>query len=466
MIYFAVLTGAYILHLLLKMHWITTGIVALYFVLRVRAHQRRFRQIQEQGLRFMDVTDYLETVLYAFLKEGKVEMALNDTYAALVDGPMREAVSDALEHLQMTFDETEVMKDALAIIEKQYPCRRIKAVHDFFLHVENYGGDYEKPVELLLADKNRWQKCIELEQKQRKKMFADIVMSIAASIIISGVILYLPVMNMDVSHSVISQVLTAIVLLLDDLIFYRGQKYLTVDWIVLDREDEQGIKERLERFGKYDRHKDIRISFVLTALTAVLTIGCALTGKKVFVALGLVLMLVFANQHRIGRRLSVRKLRQSIQRAFPGWLMDLILLLQSENVQMALIKSQEQVPVVMEQEVQLLVDRIAMEPESAEPFHLFFHEFQIPEVHSAMSMLYAISMGNTNRADQQISELIERNFAMMDIAEKTRLSNLSSGMHLLFLAPVVTASIKLVTDMAIFMMSFLLGSGMPGIGWQ
>lgn len=131
MIYAGVLVGMYTLHLMLKMHWITTGIVTVYMLLRVREHRRLYRQSNEQKLRFGEVTDYLDTVLYAFLKEGKVETALEDTQAALVDGPMREAVVDALDHMHMTFDESNVMTDALHFIEKQYPCHRVKAVHDF-----------------------------------------------------------------------------------------------------------------------------------------------------------------------------------------------------------------------------------------------------------------------------------------------------------------------------------------------
>ena len=53
---------------------------------------------------------------------------------------------------------------------------------------------------------------------------------------------------------------------------------------------------------------------------------------------------------------------------------------------------------------------------------------------------------------------------MLDVAEKERLANLSSGMYLLFLAPVVTASLKLVTDMAIFMLSFLMNGNLAIMG--
>ena len=463
MTYLAVMVGMYLLHLMLKMHWITTAIVTGYMLLRVHVHRNWYHKAQEQRLRFGETADYLDTVLYAFLKEGKVEGALSDTKAALVDGPMREVVGDALDHMHMTFDDTDVMTDALQLIEKQYPCRRMKAVHDFFTHVENYGGDAAKPVELLLADKNRWQKCIQVEQKQRQKMFTDIVMSIVASLVIYSIILYLPVM--DISANIISQALTVVVLILDDLILTRAQKFLAVDWLVLDLEDEKQQEQRMKRYLEYDRHKEVRLSCILAMIGIVITSLCIFVMQKQALGAGMMVMtLIMANQHEIGRSLSIKNLKKSIQRAFPGWLMDIILLLQSENVQVAFVKSKEHVPVVLAHEVETLVDQIEMEPESAEPYHKFFCQFQIPEIYSAMSMLYSISMGSSNRADQQISELIERNLTMLDVAEKERLANLSSGMYLLFLAPVVTASLKLVTDMAIFMLSFITSGNLAAMG--
>ena len=99
-------------------------------------------------------------------------------------------------------------------------------------------------------------------------------------------------------------------------------------------------------------------------------------------------------------------------------------------MQMALVKSQENVPGVLEYDLQKLVGRLEMEPESARPYHEFLKDFQIPEVHSAMSMLFSISMGNSSRGDRQIGELINRNMEMLDIAEKGRMKNLSSGRKL------------------------------------
>ena len=189
----------------------------------------------------------------------------------------------------------------------------------------------------------------------------------------------------------------------------------------------------MKRYLEYDRHKEVRLSCILAMIGIVITSLCIFVMQKQALGAGMMVMtLIMANQHEIGRSLSIKNLKRSIQRAFPGWLMDIILLLQSENVQVAFVKSKEHVPVVLAHEVETLVDQIEME--------------------------------SSNRADQQISELIERNLTMLDVAEKERLANLSSGMYLLFLAPVVTASLKLVTDMAIFMLSFLTSGNLAAMG--
>lgn len=459
MIGLAVLAGMYALHLLLKMHWITTLFLTGFLLLRLRHHRKLYRKMKEEELRFAEVSEYLDTLLYAFAKEEKVERALVDTEAAMVDGPMRELVRDAIDHLHMTFDESDVMRDSLRVIEKAYPCSRMETVHDFAVHVENYGGNIEKPVNLLLSDKHRWEERVRLAMKERKKMFADIVMSIAASILICGIILYLPVMDIDISKNVLAQVLTVIVVILDDVIFSKAQSFLAVDWLTMDAHTGKEEKEKIEKFYQYRERKDKRLSVLLCVL-----MGCAAGAafyfeKKGLGAVALLFMVFMANQHKVGRFLARRNLIKSIKCAFPVWLMDLILLLQSENVQVALMKSMEHAPGILQTDLQKLLDQLEMEPESAEPYHNFLQSFQITEVHAAMSMLFSISIGNSGRAQKQVSELVERNLAMLDAAEKDRLKNLSSGMYLLFLAPVVTASLKLVVDMALFMLTFLAGAG-------
>ena len=457
MIELLVIAGLYTLRLLLKMQWMTTVIFGLYMLVRVRIYRKRFRQIKEQKLRFEEACEYMDTFLYAFVKEGKVERALTDAHQVLGNGPMREAVEEGLDHLYMVYDDsqTDIMRGALGRIDREYPCERIRTMHDFAVHVESYGGAIDTSVDLLLRDKSRWEKRIHITMKERQKMFMDVVLSIVASLLICAMILYLPVGSVDIGGNMASQVLTFIVLLLDDWIFAQAQKYLMVDWLQLDGVRQETNRQKVERYYLYDAKKERKLSVVMAGICGILTAWALYAGQQVWAAAGMFLTLFMVNQHRIGRRLATKKLIKNIKSAFPVWLMDIVLLLQSENVQMALVKSQEHAPLVLE----ILNDRLQIAPESPEPYHAFMQEFQIPEVHSAMSMLYALSMGNSDRADQQVGELITRNLSMQDAVETERLHNRNSGLYLLFLAPVVTASFKLLVDMALFMLTFLQSSG-------
>ena len=142
--------------------------------------------------------------------------------------------------------------------------------------------------------------------------------------------------------------------------------------------------------------------------------------------------------------------------------MDLVLLLQNENVYVALEKSKENIPGILRDEVEILIDKIAMNPESAKPYHDFFVEFDIAEIKTAMSMLYSLSSGNGADADEQIKKIIEKNQKMLNKAEKNRFKDLNANLYLLFLAPVLSASLKLVVDMAVFMVTFLTSTKIGG----
>ena len=168
------------------------------------------------------------------------------------------------------------------------------------------------------------------------------------------------------------------------------------------------------------------------------------------------IMLLTLNQHKIGHKLMKKNITRQIKSAFPKWLMDIALLIQSENVQVAIQKSREHVPLILRGEVEELIGRLDMEPESSGPYHRFLEKLILPQINAAMGMLYAaVSIGNSGNAEDQIDELITKNLEMLDIADSERLKDNTAGMYLLFLAPVVTASFKLIVDMAVFLLGFL-----------
>lgn len=456
MVYLAAFAMLYLFHLVLKINWFIVAGLAVFMLIMIPIHKRKWKGYQNQLKRFNEASFYMEHILYGFLREQKIDRALMNVQEAMPEGHMKTVIRQAVEHMQMEYDDTELMENSLKIIEREYSCRRLEQIHQLMLHGESYGGDVEYPVNLLLEEKSAWEnRTLEMMQ-ERKKQFSEVILSILVSLGICGIVLHFPMMDVDISGSMITQILTVVVIVIDDMILFKAQGYLAVDYLTLDllRQEEYYVT-KMKQYREYDERKERKWSFILGGFFSAVLIFVFATGHYWVGAAGLFVLLILLNQHRIGRFLAKKTLVKNISCAFPNWLMDLVLLLQTENVQMALVKSKQHVPGVLQQELEMLVDKLEMNPESPLPYEGFLKEFQIPQVQSAMSMLYSLSMGNCGNARKQISELIARNQKMLDTGERLRLKDLNSGMYLLFLAPVLTASVKLVTDMAVFMVVFL-----------
>ena len=456
MIYLILVAVVFFLHLILKMNWITTIILLGFGFIALPLHRKAWQKQKMNENRFFEASLYMDTVLYAFLKEEKIEGAIRDAALTLPEGTMKETVKLCHERLLMTSDDICIMEESLGEIGQKFPCKRIQDIHEFMIHVEYYGGEIEKPVKLLLEDKGRWEKRIQKAMEERKKKLSDILLSVVASLLICGIILYLPVLNVDISGNWLLQIFTLVVLLADDVVVLKAQKYLSVDWLSLNlMEDEDYYVKKMQEFKSFDEKKEGRPSRIMGSIGLLISVLLFVFGKEWAAALGLFLSIFLFQQRKVGHALLKKKITKEIKYAFPNWLLDLVLLLQSENVHVALQKSKMHVPGVLREELEQLLERLEMEPESSEPYHMFLQDFSIPEVHSAMSGLYGLSIGNSSNGDRQMSELVARNLTLLDVTEARRLSDAGSGMHLLFLAPVLTASFKMVIDMALLMIYFI-----------
>lgn len=461
MIYFVTFVFIYGLHVLLKLSIWTCLAIGVFAFWMIPKYRTRYRKMKEYQQRFFDVSMYLDTILYSFMKEEKVELAVRDVHQALPEGKMKMVVGMAHDYMIMAYEEVEFLGESLAMIDQEYPCKRMRDVHKFMTHVEYYGGEIEKPIRLLLADKSRWEKRIKEEIASRNKQFVDVLLSVVASLVICSAILYLPIMDMDISAEPLLQVLAFVLIVLDAGILYRAQGYVTVDWIGLQLQENENIYEKkLQEYQDYDEQKQRKLSYILATIGVSVTGIAFCVGNPWMTMMCLLVTLLFVNQHKVGKYLLEKNLRRELMYAFPNWLLDLVLLLQSENVQMALQKSKEFVPGVLRKELYQLTDQLELEPESAKPYHEFLKDFYIPEVHSAMGILYSIAIGNSGNADKQISELVDKNLELLDMTERQMLKRQAGGMQVLFLLPVLVASFKLIADMMVLMLQFMQSSFM------
>ncbi len=137
MTYILILFLTYVLHLLLKLNWVCTAVVLVFLLVMQHFHRIKGQRFQEARKRFLDVSLYIDTLLYSFLKEQKIIRAFEDVKSTLADGHMKETVSRAIDHMMLTFDETEVFVDAMRIIEDEYKCNRIVNAHEFMAHASS-----------------------------------------------------------------------------------------------------------------------------------------------------------------------------------------------------------------------------------------------------------------------------------------------------------------------------------------
>ena len=84
MIYLVVLSALYALHLLLKLHWITTVVIGGFCCFGFPDTGNGTKKIVYER-KFEEVSEYLDMLLYAFCQRRKVERALVNVDAAMVD---------------------------------------------------------------------------------------------------------------------------------------------------------------------------------------------------------------------------------------------------------------------------------------------------------------------------------------------------------------------------------------------
>ena len=102
-----------------------------------------------------------------------------------------------------------------------------------------------------------------------------------------------------------------------------------------------------------------------------------------------------------------------------------------------------------------MLEELSQNPESLEPYLNFLKDYDLPDVHSAMRMLYALSNGGYGNSEKQLSQILKRNQELLDKAEREQNQDSLAGLYALFLAPALTGAGKMMIDMTAFLVVFL-----------
>jgi len=419
-----------------------------------------YKSIYEQK-KFSDANLYLEKMLYFFKKSKKIYSCLNEVLNVFPSGNVHILIQDAIDIIRMSESEN-VSEEALKLVEMEFPNSRIRTLHSFMLNVESKGGDPSLGVEMLLEDRELWTKRVVLLQQDKQLIKKNVIIALIMTLGLCLTILYLPFMignigNMDISGNLFVQ-WSAIVLIIFLLFFYtKVNNQLSTNWLEYDLvQDESKIVNRYNNFININMKNEKTKSMIYAAITLIgAVISFALLQSKFLLFIGFAIAMFLLNSYKLGYKIEKKNITKEISKLFPTWLLNVALLMQNENVHMAIVISYDDAPSILKPAIKQLLVELDDNPTSSTPFNQFLSNFSMSEVKESMSALYCISEASGGNIDDEFRQIITRVNKYMDKAEQIKNNEKLAIMSSYISAPALAGTFKLAIDMVVMLITFI-----------
>lgn len=448
---------AVVLGVAYKLKWPFILVLVAVVLLSIPKVLTSYYRNKYEERKYKDVTSYIEQMLYSFQRNSKILVSLNDALVVFPSGYMHDKILEAIEHIRYSRADGNVYAAALKIIEDAYPCRRIKSLHRYMIKVENVGGKHDAGVKALLKDRRQWIDRTAAFRKQCSTTIKEIIISTIFSLIMAGVILYLMPSDLyDLSSSIVYQIATTIFVIVNFIVI---RITLSSTVVYLKDDDEEQAKKTVKLIDwlrTYDPKKETKQYIKQSIIFMVLAVVGIVVQKAVIVIIGVVLTLftIFIKKH-LDYRSAQKRARREIEKAYPDWLLELALLLQTDNAHVAISKTIDSAPLVLRKDLHKLTNDLRAHPNDLAPYIAFFDFIPTEGVQSSMRLLYSIAVFGAVDESVQIAELVERNHTLMEHAERLKNEDKLSLVFSIKFIPMLSSSVKMLVDMMLFLFSYL-----------
>ena len=415
-----------------------------------------YKRIYERN-RFEEASRYIERIIYAFMQNGKIKTTLEDVSINFLPGTkMKNCIDQALKCISYGKSGDAVYKDAFAIIEAEYSNVKIARVHKYMINVEQHGGEYHKMAELLLEDKQNWHNNIYKLQIKKETIFKEICGATVISTLLCALFETYIFKNLPETMNIIKlpiiQIVSAALIIGQMLIIRFAGTKLVTNW--LDREKREKDKDIIDNYRyliNFDNKKEKTKSLIFAAPFFIAALPLVFLTYKSTAIICMVIGVLMLFQHRLNYQLAYKSALKELKVAFPEWLMELSLLLQKNNVQVAIIETAETAPAILKDEIIQLQDRMTKYPSKIESYTLFFEIFKLSEIQTAMQTLFSISQTGNGDAGAEIRNLIKSNYMMREEADKILNENILAGMSVIFSLPLLLSCCNLIVNLWMFL---------------
>lgn len=431
-----------------------------------------------ENQKFNDVGDYLQQMTTSFLKTKKIRESLAETSLILSGRRIVPYIDKAIKHIDTAHSNT-IYEEAFAIIEEEYGCEKMKSLHNFLVKIEAEGGDFEDTLNLMINDSQSWVEMTYKYQEKRSGVQKAMMISIVLAIIMCGILNQFIPSNMQfyVDQDTVSkvslsisdyfayQLISSIFLSLMMVVYTFSHSLMQGSWLVDKgvRKDKDIVRDY--RFYRDYDYKEQLIKYLLWAVPiailgiilflGILPLPVSRTVTNVMGVMFIMTALYYLTMPKRKLKNTKKRLTRDIQKAFPDWVRDVSISLNTQTVQNAIIQSEEKTPTVMRPAVHKLIEDFTTDPTSYKPWASFLDDFDVPELKTAARMFYSINELSGETAKEQINVLIGRNTRSVQEADKAKAEDEISSLGFTIAIPMGISILKLITDMGLLFMKFV-----------
>jgi len=462
----AVILLALICSFLLRLKWQYLVMLAVILVAcmpyaLVMSFAARF-----QERRFTNIVGYMEQMIYAFHKTGKIRNSLVDV-DEVSTGDIKKCTQEMIQIIDYDDSTAKIYEKAFAVIQNRYNCSRLKVLHDYLIRVEMSGGESSQSLQIILEDLRAWVERVSNYQAERANVRIKTAISILCALISCGIMVNLIPREFSdqIVEQLIYQVGTLCVLSLNVMVYMFSCSQMTMSYLdrEVDNKNTYSVKVAAKFLANWTKKNHLKTSLIKGAIMSPL-VAVALYFKQPVIA-GVVAMLIlltvthdYSYKHRC-----LKKCTREIKKNFPVWLRGIVLYMQTDNVHVAIRNSYAQCPWILRPELEKFMEELVDDPITIRPYKNFLGAYDVPDLKLAVHCLYSIAVFGAQDKMSQLNYLIQQNAKLEITEEKIRNEDNIATFSMVILLPMLLAVVKLMIDLVLFLnifMGFMQSSGM------
>ena len=136
-------------------------VLSIYFIFlkKIAAYQQK--QVEEEE-KFQQINSYMCQISQRFVRSKNILSALEETRSTFPSGHLQTLLDEAIDILLLEGGNiTDAQRKALLRIESEYPCEKLRTLHEFMLLAEQQGGNCKREFVLLEKMRIAWENALQ-----------------------------------------------------------------------------------------------------------------------------------------------------------------------------------------------------------------------------------------------------------------------------------------------------------------